>query len=435
MKYTATLFVCIFIFLGMSARSVESRLIHVADSAYGKTSVNTAIFRASPLATYGDMQFISFYDQDGYLMLGRRNLGSTHWEMARTQYKGRVHDAHNVISMAIDCDGFLHVAFDHHGNKLNYARSQQPCSLELGPLIPMTEEGEDDVTYPEFYNLADGRLLFAFRSGASGHGNLVMNIYDPSTGCWKRLHDILIDGENERNAYWQIHVDQAGTIHLSWVWRETWNVETNHDICYARSKDNGTTWEKSDGTPLALPITESTAEYAIRVPQNSELINQTSISADADGNPYIATYWRDADSDIPQYRVVWHNGKGWRHRTVGSRDGRFTLAGGGTKMIPIARPRMVIENGIIHYLMRDLDRGGKVEIATATTDPASPWHVQSLTPFSVNAWEPSIDLSLWNSQRKLHVYVQPSMQGDGERTVDTGPQSVYVLEIETHQLP
>ena len=48
------------------------------------------------------------------------------------------------------------------------------------------------------------------------------------------VHDILIDGEGERNAYWQMYVDKAGVIYLSWVWRETQLVETNHDLCYAR---------------------------------------------------------------------------------------------------------------------------------------------------------------------------------------------------------
>lgn len=126
----------------------------------------------------------------------------------------------------------------------------------------------------------------------SGEGNLVMNRYDLKTRRWSRLHSVLIDGQGKRNAYWQLCVGNDGTIHLSWVWRESWLVETNHDLCYARSRDGGLTWEKSDGEPYALPITADNAEYACRIPQNSELINQTGMTADGDGHPYIATYWR-----------------------------------------------------------------------------------------------------------------------------------------------
>jgi hypothetical protein len=67
----------------------------------------------------------------------------------------------------------------------------------------------------------------------------------------------------------------------TWVWRETWDVATNHDICYAKSVDGGKTWQKSGGEKYELPITAASAEYACRVPQKSELINQTSMCVDS----------------------------------------------------------------------------------------------------------------------------------------------------------
>ena len=74
--------------------------------------------------------------------------------------------------------GVLHVAWDHHNSPLRYARGDAPGSLDLGETIPMTGRRETRVTYPEFYNLADGGLLFIYRDGESGSGNLVMNRYD-----------------------------------------------------------------------------------------------------------------------------------------------------------------------------------------------------------------------------------------------------------------
>ena len=56
-------------------------------------------------------------------------------------------------------------------------------------------------------------------------------------------------------------------MHLSWCWRETFDVATNHDLCYARSADGGNTWTRSDGTPYQIPINADTAEYALRIPQ------------------------------------------------------------------------------------------------------------------------------------------------------------------------
>lgn len=434
MKYIA-LFVALGMVCSLSlhAQSITSippkaHLVEVG-KGYSQTSVNTTVFRNNSLVTQGDEQYISYYDADSFLVLGKRNLNAEQWTLHRTQYKGNVKDAHNIISMMLDGAGYIHIAFDHHGNKLNYCRSVAPHSLELGEKEVMIGEGEEDVTYPEFYSLAGGDLLFAYRSGASGRGNLVMNCYSVKDKKWVRVQDVLIDGENKRNAYWQLYVDEQGTIHLSWVWRETWLVETNHDLCYARSFDNGITWYKSDGEKYALPIRLANAEYACHIPQNSELINQTSMSADAKGNPYIASYWRDADSDVPQYRIVWNDGKKWQNRQVSERKTPFSLKGGGTKMIPVSRPRIVVDNGEIYYVFRDEERGSRVSLAHTKDVAAAQWSTVDLTDFPVDAWEPSHDTELWKQKRRLQLFVQHTKQGDGERTVEFEPQPVYVLEI------
>ena len=425
------LIICVVLWISVVARGVETKLTKVADNGYASTSVNATIFRASALATWGEFQYAAYYDGDGYLTLAKRRLGSDEWLVNRTQYKGNVADGHNGISIALDGQGYLHIAFDHHGSPLKYCRSVAPESIEPGELMAMTGRNETDVTYPEFYTLADGGLIFAYRSGYSGRGNLVMNRYDVGSGEWTRLHDILVDGENARNAYWQMCVDAAGTIHLSWVWRETWLVETNHDLCYAKSTDGGVTWTKSDGMSYSLPITAETAEYAWRIPQNSELINQTSMCADSAGNPYIATYWRDSDSDVPQYRVVYRAKSGWQMMQVGNRAAPFSLKGGGTKMIPISRPRMVSDGRDLYFFFRDSERSNRVSMAQyAFNDEDAGWNITDLTDFSVDAWEPLIDMSLWNGKGLINLYVQNCRQGDGERVVDTPPQPVYVLEVE-----
>lgn len=422
-------FITLIFLLLLPLLSHSQTLSRVGDG-YCRTSVNTTVFRGSSLVTHGNIQYVAYYDPEGYVTLGKRTVGSEDWTVQRTQYKGNVADAHNVISIGVDGEGYIHASFDHHGHPLKYCVGDAPGSLSLGAMTPMTGTDEEDVTYPEFYNLAGGDLLFAYRSGASGRGNLVLNRYSVKDKKWSRVQDILVDGENLRNAYWQLFVDPNGTIHLSWVWRETWLVETNHDLCYARSRDNGVSWERSDGTPYTLPITLATAETAWNIPQKSELINQTSMTADSNGHPYIATYWRDADSTVPQYRLVWHDGKEWRMEQVGERHTPFTLAGGGTKMIPMSRPRIVSDGKAAYYIFRDLERGGKVTIARTTDIGNAPWSVDDVTDFSVDAWEPTLDINLWNNNHTLNVFVQTTHQGDGERLASTDSKStpVYVLQ-------
>ena len=128
-----------------SAKGLNGKLIEVGDG-YAATSVNTAVFRGSSLATHGDTQYISYYDPDGNLVLGKRKLGSVNWTLHKTQYKGNIKDAHNVISIGVDGDGYIHASFDHHGHPLRYAKSVAPGSLELGEMMPMTGMDEQEVT-------------------------------------------------------------------------------------------------------------------------------------------------------------------------------------------------------------------------------------------------------------------------------------------------
>lgn len=395
---------------------------------YSATSVNTAVFRANSVVSHGKWQYAAYYDPDGYVTIARRRHGSHKWEIKRSQHKGNVKDAHNVISIGIDGKGVLHASFDHHGHPLRYCRSVKPNSIELGPLEEMTGINENNVTYPEFYTLPSGNMLFVFRSGHSGGGDMVINRYDTRQGKWSRVHDVLLDGEKARNAYWQLCLGDDGALHLSWVWRETWKVETNHDLCYARSLDDGLTWQRSDGTAYQLPITQATAEIAWHIPQKSELINQTSMAANADGHPMIATYWREQGDSIPQFRLVQHDGSKWTMQQVGNRTTPFSLSGGGTKMIPISRPRIALDGNDVYYIFRDRERGSKVTVAYRPAG-SDKWSLNDMTMFSVGAWEPSFDTQLWRDKHRLSIFVQNCGQGDGERTTTMAPQPVYILDV------
>jgi len=423
----------LFLFL-IGVTGYPQKLVPAGKRGYSQTSVNTAIFRKNSIVTHNGIQYIAFYDENGYLTLGKRELGNTQWTFYLSQYKGNCKDAHNVISIMVDGEGFLHVAFNHHGSSLNYCRSLRPGSLLLGNKEIMVGRDETEVTYPEFYRLTNGDLIFIYRSGGSGRGNLIMNRYEAKTKTWQRVQDVLIDGENERNAYWQLYVDNVNTIHLSWVWRETPDVATNHDLCYARSRDGGATWEKSDGEKYRLPITAENAEYVWHIPQDSELINQTGMCADKNGNPYIATYWRDRESTVPQYRLVWFDGETWHMQQIFERKTPFTLKGGGTKRIPISRPQLVIDNergkNNLYYIFRDEERGDKVSLASTRDLEKGIWETRDLTDFSVGAWEPTYDTELWREEHKLHLFVQHTDQGDGEKTGLLSPQPVYILEVE-----
>ena len=399
---------------------------------WAKNAVNVAIFRKNSVASYKGIQFVSYYDSVGYVVLAKRKIKSNKWEVKRTDYKGNVKDAHNIISMMIDGDGYLHLSWDHHINKLHYCKSTTPFGLELTPELSMTGIKEDKVTYPEFYRLANGDLLFFYRDGSSGNGNFIINKYSITTKTWQRLQEVLIDGEGKRNAYWQACVDVKGTIHVSWVWRESGDVSSNHDMCYAASDDGGITWHKSNGEQYQLPITQASAEIVVKIPQKSELINQTSMTADEDGEPYIATYFRTAGSTIPQYQLIYFEGKTWLVKQVLDRKTAFSLSGGGTKKIPISRPQIIVNkaNGKITALMlyRDEEKGRVASVASCKDLSTNVWTNKNMTKISLDNWEPSYDTELCKQSKKLQIFIQKAGQGDGEKLENIAPQPVYIVE-------
>jgi rhamnogalacturonyl hydrolase YesR len=401
-------------------------------NGWASNSVNTVIFRHNSLVTWKDTQYIAYYDSAQNLVLGRRRTGSSQWEVRVTQYKGDATDAHRSISIMVDGGGYLHVSWNHHNNGLHYCRSVRPGSLELGAEMPMTGKKEQRVSYPEFYRLANGNLLFFYRDGSSGNGDLMLDRYDWKKQRWTQVQDGWVNGEGQRNAYWQMTTDKQGVIHLSWVWRETGDVATNHDLCYAKSRDEGRTWEKSNGERYRLPITAATAEYACKIPQNSELINTTTMAADDAGHPYIATYWRQVNESVPQYRLVYNDGKQWKVQQVSDRKQAFSLSGGGTKRIPISRPKVMVSNkdGRTRVLMifRDEERRDKISVASTEDLAHGGWKMRDLTTSSVGLWEPSYDTELWRQQEVLNLFVEKVEQGDGEKLKVIAPQPVQVLE-------
>lgn len=407
----------------------SQNLSYVAEG-YCATSINTSIFRKSSVISNGRFQYIGFYDKRGNVVVGRRKLTGNKWRLRTLPFVAKISDAHNVISLGLDGHGYLHLCFGMHGSKLRYIRTVKPGSLKFTSIMPMNGEEEARVTYPEFHSMANGDLLFFYRNGVSGNGNMVIKRYVLKDGKWTTVQSNLIDGEGARNAYWQAWVDNDDNIFISWVWRDNADVVSNHDVCFACSKDGGKTWLKTNGEVYDLPITVKNAEVAWPVSCGSELINQTSMTSDKKGRVFIATYWRDQNSEVPQYRIVWHDGLKWNMRCVGERSLPFTLKGKGTKMIPISRPLILREGEKNLLIFRDKERGGRAVMASTDDSGMNDWKFLELADFDLDAWEPSFDDNLWKKEGKLHLFIQTAHQGDGEKVATTKHKSspIYILK-------
>ena len=169
--------------------------------------------------------------------------------------------------------------------------------------------------------------MFTYRTGASGDGDAMYSLYNPTTHTWSANPTKLIDGtigSYNSNAYTNNLVfDSQGRVQLSWVYRETSDFQSNHDIMYAyATNDTLTTWKQMSGATQTVPITQGNDAVIKSIGQGSSLINQCSMTVDANDNPIIATYWAPlagSGDNHRQYMLEWYNGSTWQTSQISNR--------------------------------------------------------------------------------------------------------------------
>lgn len=384
-------------------------------AGFADNSVNSAAFRSEGLTTYVDAngeltRYASYYDAAGRIVVAKQYRGK--WTYAFAPVMGDTQDAHNVVSIAVDGDGYLHLAVAHHAASLEYAVATTPGSIYLtASRIPAISPVH--ATYPQFLNIPGGDLFFLYREGYSGDGNVVLCKYHTAQKAWEEVNANLISGQGDRNAYWQAAVDDGGRLHLSWCWREDSSIVTNHDICYAVSTDaTGRTFTTSGGAVYRGSITAANAEVAVHIPQGSMLMNQTSMAVDAAGVPYIATYWRSGD--VVQYYLVRRANGAWQTVDTGIRKSSFGYSAvkGGTQLMPCARPKLLVRGSgdatDLRLVIRDDERLGFASVARLGVSGGTVRckSIKDLTDTSLGSWEPVCDLALWKEKGLVSILGQ-----------------------------
>jgi len=300
------------------------------------------------LLTAGEKQYVAFYDDQRRMTVGMRQLDSREWHMVRLPAQ-LVWDSHNYVTMALDRAGHLHVSGNMHVVPLVYFRTTKPGDIDsLEPVKQMVGRDEMRCTYPRFLRGAKGELLFTYRDGRSGNGNQIYNVYDEGTRQWKRLLDEpLTDGEGKSNAYFaEPLLGPDGYFHLVWVWRNTPDCATNHDLTYARSKDMRN-WETSGGKPLPLPIRLASAEVVDPVPVNGGMINgNTKIGFDSKKRPVITYHKFDEKGRTQIFNARLEEGK-WKIYQTTDWDYRWEFSGGGTIPFEIRPGAVRRESGVL----------------------------------------------------------------------------------------
>jgi hypothetical protein len=312
------------ILISFHAIAVETAALDVAP-VWSAHPVGFALLTAPP------HQFVAYYDAERQMTVAQRTLDDSEWTY--TQLDEHVGwDSHNYIALALDDSKRLHLAGNMHVHPLRYFRTERALdSSTLTRVSSMVGTLEERMTYPRFFRGPGNEFIFTYRDGSSGSGNQIYNVYDHPTRMWRRLLDQpLVDGQGEMNAY-PVGPSKGpdGYFHLVWVWRDTPDCATNHDLSYARSKDL-VHWEGGDGSPLALPITFDTADLVDPVPAGGGIINgNTKLGFDIQKRPVIAYHKYDANGITQLYNARLEDGS-WKVYLSSDWSYRWAFSGGGS---------------------------------------------------------------------------------------------------------
>ncbi len=291
------------------------------------------------LLTRDGFQYVAYYDQDRYLTLAQRRLGSTAWTIEQFPVQmGWPTGGHARLTLTIDRDGYIHLCSYRRGllkgppappEKIYY-RSEAPHTMERFERLSMVSEDEAP-HYPRFFTGPDGQLYFEYRAGGSGRGDQIYNLYDADSRTWHRLFDVpLLDGRGQMSAYGGPRLGPDGTWHAVWVWRNTPCNSTNHSLSYIRS-DDMQQWQTVDGIPVELPVTSENQDVLVDPAGPGEglsNVNSLTLGWDRQHRPVHTYHKFDDDGNSQVFNARFDAGR-WRRVQATDWDFRWDYSGRG----------------------------------------------------------------------------------------------------------
>jgi hypothetical protein len=423
--------------------------------AYGE-GLNGLSFQQDAVLSHKGWQYVAYYNAVRHVCVARRKLPAGAWQIVELKdYTQTENDSHNTISLGICAqDGTLHLAFDHHDNDLHYRRSvagvaSSPDSSawdasRFGATTnQLTGSRLTTITYPRFVSEPSGKMLMEFRIGSSGEGDSFLYEYDGTTGKWTQFgsDSRYLDGVGNNGYINGLDYGTQGRLHVTWCWRETPDVVSNHDLLYAYSDDDGRTWKNNAGTAVGQtgskyisPSTPGIAAWSI--PQNSGIVNQEAQGVDPQGRihvfirtdsalsggttkPFHTHFWRDESGKWTRINTRIPSGSptGDRGKILFDRDGNafallpgfriasasaaqkwtdwkvtYTGSSATRTMEPLFDRARLAEEGVLSVFWQEITTTGK-----------GPLRIQDfrLGPVTGMARKPSLDRSNEDSQHRI----------------------------------
>ena len=394
--------------------------------------INVNIFRHNGITSYTDEGgglhvFACLVDSDGRVNIYQDFRGIV---TSKTVFEGAVtNDAHNSPVIAVDGRGRIHCIIPFHNRKAVYMVSKEGLEdAYCRQSLPFSDSFS--LTYPELYCLPCGDLVMTVRNGKSGNGDIHIAKFNCEKGRWTAIPHPVISGSGICSPYIQCCTDSKGRFHISWCWRDTSDVATNHDIMYIRSTDRSLeSFTNSLGEQCSLPVTPDLSPIIQDIPTGSMLINQTTMCTDDDDVPYISSYWREGD--VIQYHILKLDGATWKKYILPIRRTDFGDSGVGTRRLPIARPFVLCYGDKLYLLIRDNERKNRLCLVTMDKeDPAEGFKLKYLSKMRMGTYEPVADPTTMKKDHKVRMLTGVTAYSTDNREIDISKGHFYILTFD-----
>lgn len=266
------------------AREAEPARKILSETGCGRA---TGYSETNKIVTWEEKTHVAWLDSvaEGFRVRVRTlDRGSGTWSPVYTV--GEAYDNHGGPALTVDSKGHLHIVYYPHHHPFRYRRSLRPNDAsEWSEEIQFGER----LTYSSLLCAPDDTLYFACRERGEPW---TLNFYrKPADGEWEGPTMVLHGDEPGGYTRWQASLafgPERDVIHMGFMIYEG-NPGIGYAIGYLRSRDGGSTWERSDGTSVDLPARPATVEAIQRAesPKGPENYRPGSIAVDTDGRPWL----------------------------------------------------------------------------------------------------------------------------------------------------
>lgn len=338
--------------LGLASFVSPGLCVTIEIDAVGAMSLRNQAAWWSPLVSRNGNDYVSYLNSNSPqddVFVARRAADGT-WETRDTGVNAIYDVGHTQTSLAIDGQGFLHVAYGMHNNSMRLVTSNLAESVSGGFSAPsasaLTAFAGGAYTYPNMTTAPNGDVYMIVRDQRSSYANQQGRLFrfDNVGRVWSELPPFA--GQNGTTVYPdQILADEAGDLHIIWEWAAGGAQAARHYGSYARFDPETNKYFRADGVAYASgPIGIAAAdiyqglEGTETFTANLHGVQSAKLALDDDGRPLIAYGYSTTGTDSGyQHRFARWTGSEWTHDTV--TPGPFD----------IEKPWLAYSDGILRY--------------------------------------------------------------------------------------